>query len=448
MVDTKQSGSFFTQIWDFFASVQLAIATLGTISLVSIIGTVLPQKQPLDLYIQKFGPQTARFFELFHLNDLYGSLWFRALLALLCVNLIVCSIDRFPRIWKLVTADKAVVPMKRLLSMKLNTSWTTEVGVAEAKDQINHTLQAKGWKTVVSETEDGTLLFSQKGAWTRLGVFIVHGSILVILVGAIIGSILGFKGTLSLLEGQTTDTISTFGSNTPINLGFKVRCDGFNIEYYANGMPKEYRSDLTVLENGREVLHKAVVVNHPLTYHGITFYQSSYQAYNDFLFSIADMKNGDKKTFMVPYQKQIQWQQEGLRFGVINAQSSGEKIDRFKVWITGPKGQPAEFWMKAGSRITFAQGGKQYVLTGRQLYATGLQVAKDPGIWFVYIGCGLIIFGLFVSFFMSHRKIWILISENKNKTTVVAAGSANKNKAGFDERFSRLTNSLTQMKKA
>ena len=34
---------------------------------------------------------------------------------------------------------------------------------------------------------------------------------------------------------------------------------------------------------------------------------------------------------------------------------------------------------------------------------TGLSVTKDPGVWVVWIGCGLMIFGLIVSFFELRR---------------------------------------------
>ncbi len=445
MAATTSSRDILTPIWNFFASVQLALVTLCTISLVSIVGTIIPQKEAPDWYIQKFGPSTARFFDLFHLNDMYGSLWFRALLGILCANLIICSIDRLPGVWKKITADTTALPPKRLPAMKRNVSWTVSAPPATAKEQFAGFLLKKGWKTAVRETEDGLLLSSQKGAWTRLGVYIVHGSILVILIGALLGSILGFKGNVSILEGEGTAKISLNDTGALINLGFEVRCDGFTINYYSNGMPKEYRSDLTILENGREVVHQAVRVNSPLTYKGITFYQSSYQAYKDFILSITDKANGEQKTFMMPFQKETQWLQEGLRFGVINEESVGEKITRLKIWLTDPGGPPTVFWVDAGARIPVERGGKKYQILGKQLYSTGLQVAKDPGVWWVYIGCGLILFGLFITFFTSHRKIWLFVSEKGTTTSICMAGSANKNKIGFDKVFYDLADGLKDL---
>jgi hypothetical protein len=66
-------------------------------------------------------------------------------------------------------------------------------------------------------------------------------------------------------------------------LGFYVRCDDFDVDYYQNqhgdptGMPSEYHSTLSVFNLGRQkIFDKRIRVNDPLTYHGITFYQSSY----------------------------------------------------------------------------------------------------------------------------------------------------------------------------
>ncbi len=80
------------------------------------------------------------------------------------------------------------------------------------------------------------------------------------------------------------------------------------------------------------------------------------------------------------------------------------------------------------------------------MYATGLQVAKDPGVWWVYAGCGLMLFGLYVAFFMSHRRIWLLVANSKEGAEIIVAGSANKNRPGFEKMFDNLASELEQSK--
>ncbi len=76
------------------------------------------------------------------------------------------------------------------------------------------------------------------------------------------------------------------------------------------------------------------------------------------------------------------------------------------------------------------------------MYATGLQVARDPGVWLVYIGCGLMLLGLYMAFFMSHKRIWLSVQTDGDETSVLLAGSANKNKVGFATQFSALEDQI------
>jgi len=64
-------------------------------------------------------------------------------------------------------------------------------------------------------------------------------------------------------------------------------------------------------------------------------------------------------------------------------------------------------------------------------------VTKDPGVWVVWIGCGLMIFGLIVSFFFSHQRVWVKIPKSPGGE-IVLAGSTNKNRVGFEKTFGQL----------
>jgi cytochrome c biogenesis protein len=70
---------------------------------------------------------------------------------------------------------------------------------------------------------------------------------------------------------------------------------------------------------------------------------------------------------------------------------------------------------------------------------TGLQVAKDPGVNVVWLGCLLLTAGMMVSFFAYHRRIWIRLSPgNQGKVEVTAAGSANRNRPAFEKAFAAI----------
>ena len=442
-------------VWEVFASVRLALFLLFTLAATSIIGTIIPQNQPPGFYVETYHANLARFMQALHIPDMYNSWWFMALLALFSLNLIICSLERIPNAWRLVTMDNLATEPERLKKMGLKKSVPLSGSLAEGTSRTAAHLASKGWKTTQRAQDGGaTLLFAQKGPWTRFGVYIVHTSILIILIGAIIGSprvakdilknpYYAFKGSVNIPESEQTDVIYSFLEGVgQLPLGFTVRCDYFNIEYYANGMPKDYLSKLSVIENGKVVKQQDVEVNEPLIYKGITFYQSSYQPYKDFILSVKNNKTGLSKTEMAPTATQISWKEGGARFGIINMEVQGEAVTRFKIWFTDDQGEPSKFWLEPGQESIIKRPSGDYTLSARQLYATGLQVAKDPGVWWVYSGCGLMLLGLLVAFFMSHRKIWALVSEEGGKTVVLFAGNANKNKVGFENTFNELADGL------
>ena len=298
-----------------------------------------------------------------------------------------------------------------------------------------------------AEKSGGILLGSQKGAWTRLGVIAVHASIIIIFIGAIIGSVLGYKGSVMIPEGVAADKIYEFGSRKAIPLSFQVRCDSFSVEFYDSGAPKEFRSDLTIIEDGKEVLFKSIEVNDPLDYKGLTFYQSSYEGYNEFLVRIKDDTTQEEQQFLIPPGKQIKWNDD-ISFGIINMTGRGQGGgNQYKIWFNDKKADPSTFWMNDMQEVKIQRPETSYAFFLKQRFATGLQVTKDPGVWYVYFGCGLMIFGLFVVFFLSHRRIWAYLSEEDAKTKIILAGSANKNKIGLDKDVDALTSLLKKNEK-
>ncbi|WP_163336807.1 cytochrome c biogenesis protein ResB [Desulfopila sp. IMCC35008] len=423
------------QIWSFFSSVKLAIFTISTIALTSVIGTLVLQQKPDDYYISRYGEATARFFQILDIPDMYGSWWFLGLLGLLCVNLIICSIDRFPAVWKQITMDQTSFKVDRLRKMAFAESIPTSTHLSH--DDTISLLKKRGYNVTRKETDNGYLVAGQKGGWSRTGVYVVHLSILVIFLGAIVGHFTGFKGSVMIPETKKTARIFNSKSSEAIDLGFEVRCDLFEIEFYDNGMPKEYLSRLTILEDGKEILSKDIEVNAPLKHRGITFYQSSYEGYRDFIITFADGSGKMVKQFPAPFQQQVEWNEKGLVFGVVNAEAIRDRVVRMKLWIKSDANEPVVQWLKNGEEMTFDLNGSPVTITTKQMYATGLQVAKDPGVWIVYLGCLLMMAGLYAAFFLSHRRVWIFFSKD-NSETLLLSGTANKNKIGFEKSFQEL----------
>ncbi len=431
-------------IWTFFASVKLALFVLFLLAVASIIGTVIPQHSPPDAYIQQYGANMARLFQLLDIPDMYNSWWFVSLLIMLGLNLTICTIERLPHVWRMVVQDNLQTEIERLTRMNPRKEILTPASPENAAAQIRAGLAATGWKSRETERDGGILLFSQKGPWTRLGVYAVHASILVIFAGAMIGSYFGYKGSIMIPETRSSDVIYEFGTKRPINLGFEVLCKRFTLTHYPNGMPREFRSELAILENGKEVLSKSIVVNDPLTYKGHTFYQSSYQSYEKFLVYLTNNATKTTELFLVEPGKEVKWPGENVTFGIINRDMAETPMKfQYKIWFANAAGPGDPFWIADGDSLTINRGETEYTFGLKEFFATGLQVTKDPGVWTVYIGCTLMLVGLMVAFFLSHRRIWVYIKREDGQSRVLICGNSNKNKPAFEKSFAAVSAAIT-----
>ncbi len=78
----------------------------------------------------------------------------------------------------------------------------------------------------------------------------------------------------------------------------------------------------------------------------------------------------------------------------------------------------------------------------QQGFYTGLQVAKDPGVWVVWLGCFLMVIGSCGAFFLSHRRLWVTIQPLSKGVGVKLGGSAHRNQPAFTLYFDTLKKEL------
>lgn len=78
----------------------------------------------------------------------------------------------------------------------------------------------------------------------------------------------------------------------------------------------------------------------------------------------------------------------------------------------------------------------------KQRYLTGLQVKKDPGVWIVWLGCTVLIFGFAIVFWVPHRRMWLWIGRRNGKTAVILSGQTDKNKLRFEKDVKKIEEAL------
>lgn len=447
--------SFVTNVWDFFCSLKLTLFLLISLALTSIIGTVLPQGALPPEYVAQISPLKLQIYSKLGFFDMYHSWWFIALLYVFSLNLVSCSIKRLPHVFKFVTDPALVLGEGSRNSFPLKKELSFSGSVEKGKERFAEFLGKEFSTPVITEHNGEYHLFAQKSAWCRLGVYVVHLSILIIFIGAIIGSLVGYKGYVTIVEGSSVNAFeSRNGQQMP--LGFEVLCEKFNVEFYANGSPKEFRSTLTVLENGKPVpgySQVKVIVNEPMTYKGITFYQSSYGQASEGgeHYVTVTPRNGGKTEKITVREGSSVTLKDGTTFKLLEAT---QEVRQFAPGFSGPAAR-LEVTRKGAEPQTFiafknypevnAQRGDALIFgyegTNAKQY-TGLQVAKDPGVWVVWLGCTLMVIGIGVAFFMSHKRIWVVVSQGHARMY----GNASKNQAAFQMQFEDISEKFKEIK--
>lgn len=75
----------------------------------------------------------------------------------------------------------------------------------------------------------------------------------------------------------------------------------------------------------------------------------------------------------------------------------------------------------------------------KQIEASGLQITRSPGKPVVYFGSVMLAVGVFLLFYVAHRRIWVWITPRENNhSEVVVTGSSNRNQPEFDSYFDKL----------
>jgi cytochrome c biogenesis protein len=441
------------ELVDFFASLKLAMFLFLILAVTATIGTVIQQGERPETYIKEYGEEAYRWFVRLGFTDVYHTWWFTSFLGLLCINSLTCFYQRFPAIWRSTRQDKVSVSLPFIKGLKQSAELTvpglSKERLAEGLAQL---LAEKGYRVLAKKDPNEITVYGTKGIMGRVGAHVAHLSATVIVLGGLIGSLYGFQEFGVCLEGQTY--------HIPRG-NFDLRIDKFWIDYHENGAVKSYNSTLTVLDGGREALHKTITVNDPLVYKGIWFYQSSYGDSWDQV-EMARLNIKDKQTDKVlttvdvPWKKQATVDHLGLKLTVTDFVADfGFNSNEKKVFSkTAEHANPAVKlavheggafeatpWIFYHYPDLFDIEGSRYrfELVGYQPKKfTGLQITRDPGVTIVWIGSTLIVVGITLSSFIYHRRMWAKISPAESGATIVIGGTTHKSQLDFKKEFAKL----------
>lgn len=443
----------FGRLWRFFTSVRLALVLILVIAAAALAGTLLMQAPPsvvgdsvaYDQWLErargKYGNWTE-IFDALQLFNVFHSLWFRLLVGLLTVNIIVCAVNRWKGLWR--TAFRTRTRMREAFFEHARYSARVEarMSAGTAAERVERVLSGARYRVQSEADASSVAIYGDKNRLSRFGTLFSHLSIVLILVGVVVGGIWGFSDPEFIVaEGSVREV----GMGTGLSVGL----EHFSDEYYLEGPPKDFRSELVIYEDGVEVKRGVVRVNSPMGYNGVRFHQSFYgQAA---AMSVRD--GGGSVVFEEGVPLAWQTSDVGRPFGSFTLPEQG-----LVVYVLGPVSGMNDPLIPAGeTRVeVYEQGtgglvaaenlrqGEAKEVAGlaftfeRERRFTGLKVVKDPGVNIIWAAAGLMVFGLVLLFYLPYRRVWGLCKARANGTVEVRLGTTAQRDLSQEREFGRL----------
>lgn len=298
-------------IFELLSSMRFAVSLLVIIAVAAINGTVLKQNEPYPSYVFEFGQFWFEVFNIFGLYDVYHSLWFLALLAFLVLSTGLCIVRKTPVILREIRNYREAATERTLAAFKHTVSFDI---ANYSLAPLTVYLKGQGFRFKVNEREDGSLLLAaKKGTANQLGYFFTHIAIIVIALGGLVdGNLpltlaelrgkltpetrnipqvdvpaksrlasdnLSFRGNVTIAEQHSADVVFINAGQGYLvqELPFILTLKKFHVDYYSNGMPKLFASDILITDKASGQQRAArVQVNHPVIVNGVAIYQASF----------------------------------------------------------------------------------------------------------------------------------------------------------------------------
>ena len=299
---------------ELLSSMRFAISLLCMIAITSIVGTFLKQNEPLNNYVNQFGPFWFEVFQHLGLYSLYSAWWFLLIMAFLVLSTSLCLWRNAPKMLRDVASWRDNVREQSLRNFHHRGEWVVSKSTPELQSMISSYIQQLGYKFKAVDKDGAVLIAAKQGAGNKWGYIFAHAAIVIICVGGLLDSDLAiryqtwfmgkvpyegsgvliseipekyrlskstptFRGNVAVPEGSSANVAIIQQSKGVLlqDLPFTIQLNKFNIDFYSTGMPKLFASEVTVIDHETGKSFPATVkVNHPLIYKGLAVFQSSF----------------------------------------------------------------------------------------------------------------------------------------------------------------------------
>ena len=463
----------------FACAVRLGVMLLSLLVLACFLGMLIMQQTTdgFENYYAALTPAQRTIFGGLGLFNIYHAWYFNALLGLLSANIVLASVDRFPKSWLFVSRPQVTPPIRWLSGQPCNESIEFDGPAKLVSDEIRRRLIAGGWmRTRIAEKNGITYIFADSGVWNRLGAYPVHIALLTIFFGGFLTATLGTTGEMTLAPGESSDLIRQNAVDldriTEVKLKLPFSISVTDIEQklirgdgpLAAGNTLDWITRFTITDEGK-TYEGVAQMNRPLDYRGYRFFQSSFtpvgRARNIFL-AITDTTNAEVRNITL-YRDASATLPDGTRIAFdefrgnfrIGPEDPNEDTSAYPnpaavLSIETPNGTKETAYafrpeMAGVPAATKAVGGYTFKLLGFEKVSDRhvLSVQRDPGSSVVYVGFAGLFLALTGVFLFSHQRVWVALSEQPNgRCPAIVAGNTNRNLNSFEVKFARFVTEL------
>jgi cytochrome c biogenesis protein len=421
----------------YLTNLNIAIILLLTIATSSILGTIIEQDQTLMFYQDNY-PINAnsinlnwKIINLFGLDHVYSTWWYVFLLVLFSFCLIACSFtQQFP---ELQVARRCFFKNKPIQYNK--QKFKAFISQISLKNSLA-LLKQKEF-TIYQQNLD---VYCYKGILGRFAPIIVHVSMLLVLFGSFFTSLGNFNAQELVTKGEIFQIRNLLNSNVLTQIpDYPIRVNDFWIEYGNTLSIQQFYTDLSILnEKGNEVIRKTISVNFPLYYNPISLYQNNWEG-------IGIRFNLENHIYQLPLV--LINQTENLWFTWLPSLVNSSLSTAGLIFVFNNLEGSFSLYQNDGSFIgIYNFSDKIENFKNLQLLEfiqeTGLQIKADFGVPIVYLGFGILILSIFLSY-ISYTQFWFSQTNN----LICIGGNTNRSKLNLKFLFLDLVLDYEKYKK-
>ncbi len=408
-----------------------------------------------------YSSEKLHWYRLLGFVDIYHSPLYIGLLCLLSLNLLFCTYKRLHRDWRQKNSQEQHDIPRDLF--RFPNAVSIPIRENDVSQWIPALLEKQGFHTQKIAHEQW---MGKRGTLNRYGFYLAHAGILIILGGSFVSSIYSIEGMMWLIPGESKNKFDSV-RHEDIPLGFSVRCDDFSIETYDTGMPREYRSELTITPDNGQPITQELLVNHPIAIDGYRLYQSSYQqtGLERIMLTVLFGETSSQSIWMtVPGSSSItdpagksmtidtlQFEPDFIFDENMKATSRSDALNNpaLRIQVTREGMEPARpqwLFVKFPNHhgTTSVEDYTIQISDIKTGFATGLEIVRDPGSPLIWLGSVIMIAGFMVSFFIFPEKVWVSVMAEGASRQVIIAGISPRNDGGLKERLAAIGTSLNR----